>query len=472
MRAAWGMLVVAACAGTPKPPATPIADPLRQDAQRVLEAALASSEAYEKLAYLTDRIGHRLSGSAQLEQAVAWAQAAMIADGHEHVRAEEVMVPRWVRGAESAALVAPVVRELAILGLGGASGTGPEGLTADVVRVTGLEELETLAPEVVAGKIVFLDKQMPAYTVEHGSGYGEVSKVRSRGPELASKMGAAGALVRSATARSLRTPHTGATRFSEGVKPIPAAALTLEDADLLARLIAAGERPRVRLTMSARLEGEVPSANVLGELVGREKPEEIVVIGAHLDSWDVGQGAHDDGAGCVIVMQALTTLRKLGLRPRRTIRVVLYTNEENGIRGARAYPKAHEAELAHHVAAIETDSGGYAPRGFRVQGSDQTVAQVKDIVSLLAPIGATEVEAGHGGVDISTLAPAGVPLLGLWVEGSRYFDIHHTHADTLDKVDPKDLRAGVAAMAVMAWVLAEMPGRLDPIPEGEGRKGP
>lgn len=456
-----------AIAEAPRPPETPLADPHRETAEKILQAALASDAAWKKLQHLTDRIGHRLSGSKALERAVVWAQDAMKADGHENVRAEKVMVPRWIRGAESAAIVAPVEKDMRILALGNSAATPKKGLTAEVVVVSDFAELDGLGEAGVKGKLVLFNKAMPPYTREGGTRYGEISEYRMRGPARAAKLGAAGVLVRSVTARSLNTPHTGSTFFPEGVKPIPAAAITVEDAELLARLAAAGDRPRVKLLLSAKMDGEAESANVVAELRGREKPEEIIVLGAHLDSWDVGQGAHDDGAGCVIMMQALTVLRELGLQPRRTIRVVLYTNEENGIRGALAYPQQHKDELANHVAAIESDSGSFAPVGFSVTGSDKTLAQMRDLASLLAPLNATSIEKGFGGVDIMTLIPAGVPQLGLRVEASRYFDYHHTEADTLDKVDPDELRQNVAAIAIIAYAIAEMEERLDLIPEGE-----
>lgn len=463
-----------AAAPAPSAAATPLADAHREAARKLVDAALADDGAWKKLAHLTDRIGNRLSGSPQLDAAIAWAQGAMEQDGHANVRAEKVMVSRWVRGEERASLVAPVERSLRILALGGSVATPKQGLTAPVVVVADLAALEALGPAAVAGKIVLFNKVMPPYSDEGGTHYDEVVGVRTRGPALASKMGAAAALVRSLTAHSLRTPHAGSTSFPEGVKPIPCAAVTVEDAELIARVAASGAEPQVRLMLSAKTTGEVPSANVIAELRGRDKPDEVVVMAAHLDSWDVGQGAHDDGAGCVMMMQALTVMRRLGLSPRRTLRVVLYTNEENGVRGAFAYAAAHKAELANHVAAIESDVGGFAPRGFRVQGSDKTVAQVRDIGSLLGPVGVVDakIRPGFAGVDIMPFASVGVPLLGLAVDESRYFDYHHTEADTLDKVDPTDLRKSVAAVAVMAYTLADMEGRLDLIPEGKGRQSP
>jgi carboxypeptidase Q len=441
------------------PRATPIADEYRDVAARIIAAAVADRGAYEKLTYLTDRIGHRLSGSKALERAVAWARKTMEAEGHDDVRTQKVMVPHWVRGAESARILAPVERELHILGLGGTVGTGRRGVSGEIVIVDDLGKLEAMK-DVVAGKIVLFNKAMPPYDPQHGSGYDHVSEYRVDGPSIAARLGARAALVRSLTARSLRSPHTGTLVYDSQAPRIPSAAITTEDAELIARLVAAGETVKVQLTLGARTLPDKESANVIAELRGRERPDEIVLIGAHLDSWDVGQGAHDDGAGCVMVMQALTLLRQLGLRPRRTIRVVLFTNEENGLRGAREYFAAHAAEVDRHVMALEADSGGFAPQGFQFQGSDAALEQLKDIASLLEPIKATMITRGFAGADIMDLARAGVPSLGLDMDGSTYFDYHHSHADTLDKVNPEHLAQDVAAVAVVAYVVADMPARL------------
>jgi carboxypeptidase Q len=452
---------------TPAPPAsTPIADTYREEAARIAAAATADRRAYDKLAYLTDRIGHRLSGSRSLELAVAWAMRVMREEGHENVRAQKVMVPHWVRGNESAALVAPVARPLALLGLGLSVGTGPQGITAEVVVAESFEELEQMGAARVSGKIVLFNKKMLPYSLERGSGYGDVVPYRSAGAVAAAKLGARAVLVRSVTAHSLRTPHTGSLRYDDKVAKIPAAALTVEDAELIARLVAAGEPVKVRLTMGARMLPDAESANVIAELVGREKPEEIVLIGCHLDSWDVGQGAHDDGAGCVMMMQALTVLRELGLQPRRTIRAVLFTNEENGLRGAFAYAEAHPDAVTTHVMAMEADSGGFAPAGFSVEGNEHALTQMRDIATLVTPLGAGLVEAGGSGADLIPLARAGVQGLGLRTEGSRYFDYHHTEADTLDKVNPVHLAGNVAAAATVAYVIADMPQRFGQ-PAGE-----
>ncbi len=440
-------------------PATPIADAYREVANRIIADARADRGGWEKLAFLTDRIGARLAGSPQLDRAITWAVEAMKQDGHD-VRTERVMVPHWVRGAESARITAPIRHDLVVLGLGGTVGTPKGGVKGKVVVVRDWKELEARKAD-VKGAIVVYNVAMPPWTEEHGTGYGTVVPYRWAGAAAASKLGAAAVLVRSVTARSLRTPHTGSMGYAPDAPRIPAAAITVEDALLLERLAAAGD-VTVQLELGAKTLPDAPSANVIGELRGRERPDEIVLIGAHLDSWDVGQGAHDDGAGCVHVMQALTVLRRLGLQPRRTIRVVLFTNEENGLRGGTGYAEAHAAEIAKHTAALESDAGGFAPRGLQVavggERGEEVAAQIADLLTLLAPLGATAMtRSEHAGADIGPLTRQGVLGLGLLVDSRSYFDIHHTPADTLDKVDPAALADGVAAVAVIAYVLAELP---------------
>jgi carboxypeptidase Q len=441
---------------------TPLADRYRETVDKLVATAHADRGAYRKLAYLTDHIGHRLSGSPELERAIAWAAQTMKADGHD-VHTEKVMVPHWVRGVESAQLTAPVARPLTVLGLGGTVGTPQGGVTAPVVVVHSWAELDA-RQAAVKGSIVLYDVAMPKWTEDNGSGYGETVEYRGKGASRAARYGAVAVLMRSVTAHSLHTPHTGGVRYEEGATKLPALAVTVEDSTLIARLAAEGP-VTVHVRVDDQMLPEAESANVIGELRGRERPDEIVVIGGHIDSWDVGQGAHDDGAGTVTMMQALTTIRKLGLVPRRTIRVVLFTNEENGTRGGRAYAKDHAAELAKTVLAVESDSGGFAPRGFSVQAApavqDRMKARVADITSLLRPINASRVTVGHSGADIGPMGPAGVPLIGLDTDGRTYFDIHHTDADTLDKVDPAALADDVAAVAALAYVVADMPDRID-----------
>jgi carboxypeptidase Q len=479
MRSLVLVALAAACAPEPEPRPPPkwiadtstfaapkrIADRYRAVATRIIAAARTDRGAYAKLEELTDRIGNRLSGSPQLERAVAWAMRAMKDDGLD-ARTEKVMVPHWVRGAEDATIVSPIERPLRIIGLGGTVATPARGLTAPVVVVHDWKELEA-AGERVKGAIVLYDVAMPAYSEEHGSGYGKVVEFRWAGAVRASKQGAVAVLMRSVTAHSLRSPHTGAMGYDDKVTKIPAAAISVEDATLIDRLAKRGP-VTVRLRLESQQLPDAESANVIGELRGSSAPDELVVIGGHIDSWDVGQGAHDDGAGIVTMMQALAVLKKLGLQPRRTIRVVLFTNEENGLRGGRAYAEQHKDELARTVLAVESDSGAFAPRGFTIGHKEiDSLARMHgrfaDIVSLLGPIGATKiVSEGHtGGADIAPMAPAGVPQAGLEVDGRTYFDIHHTDADTLDKVDPQLLADDVAAVAVLAYIVADLPERVD-----------
>ena len=442
-----------------------IAKQYQATADRIAEAALKNNDAYNKLEELCVGIGHRLSGSANLEKAIRWAIDTLKKDGQENVRGEKVMVPHWVRGKESATMVEPRVEPLSMLGLGGSVGTPPEGITAPVVVVADEDELKALGDK-VAGKIVLFNKAMPPYDPEHGSGYGTTVKYRTHGARLASMQGAVAALVRSVTAKSLRTPHTGAMRYGDAERKIPTAAISVEDAETLARMQKRGIAAKVTLKMEAKTLPDAESANVIAELRGRDKPEEVVVISGHFDSWDLGHGAHDDGGGCIIAMEAINVLRKLNLIPRRTIRVVLWTNEENGLRGGRAYAKAHADELDRHVAAIESDSGVFAPRGYSLDCEDEdreaiAAEQMQEILSLLSPsLGELKATVGGSGADVSPMKPSGVLLMGHHVEGATYFDYHHTHADTIDKVDPQELSQNVAMLTTVAYILADMPERI------------
>ena len=436
----------------PLPPPKVRADTYRDEASRIIGAALTDDTAYRRLAYLADRIGNRLSGSAQLDEAIRWAVAEMKRDGLDNVRAERVMVPHWVRGEESAELLEPESRRLTMLGLGGSTGTPPEGVTGEVVVVRSFDELEALG-EKVRGKIVL-------YNVPF-TNYGATVQYRSAGASRAARYGAVAALVRSVGPVSLQTPHTGALRYDDAQPKIPAAAVTIEGAEMLQRMQERGEHPRVRLRMEAKFLPDAESANVVAEIKGRERPDEVVVIGGHLDSWDVGQGAHDDGGGCVMSWEAVRLLKKLNLRPRRTVRVVLWTNEENGGRGGEGYRDAHKAELAKHVLAIETDSGTLRPTGFGLAETapPQARADFIEIARLLATFKADRIGPQGGGADVGPLAREGVIVAGLNVDGP-YFNYHHTPADTMDKIDPHDMALCVAAMAVMAYVVADMPTRL------------
>jgi hypothetical protein len=448
--------------------ASALADRYRDTAARVFDTEAREGKAWEMLAHLTDRIGPRLSGSAGAEAAVAWAAERLAADGLS-VRREPISVPHWVRGVETAELVAPVAQRLAVTALGGSEPTPEAGVTADVVEVASFEELAALADAKLAGRIVLFNRAMPAAGFE---GYGRIAALRTRGAVEAARRGAVASLVRSLGTLAARLPHTGAMSYEAAVPRIPAAALAAEDADLVHRLLAAGDPVRLRLTLGCRTLPDVASANVVAELPGRERPEEIVLIGAHLDSWDLGTGAIDDGAGVVMVMETLRLLEALGLAPRRTIRGVLFMNEENGLRGGRGYAEAHAAELPRHVAALESDAGAGPLRGIGATLGDGGVERLREVASLLAPLGADAVTSPGGGADIGPLRQEGVPVIGMRQDGTRYFDWHHTAADTLDKVDPAELARNAAAMAVLAFVLADMEPTLPrPGPAAAGERG-
>jgi carboxypeptidase Q len=420
----------------------------RAAANRLIEAALRDSAAYDRLAELTERFGHRFSGSESLERAIDWILQEMREDGLANVRGEPVTVPRWVRGEESATLMSPREMDLPMLGLGGSVGTPTDGITAEVLVVESYEELERRAAE-ARGKIVLFD--VPFTT------YGETVQYRSGGAIAAARAGAVASLIRSVASYSMRTPHTGNMRYEEGVPQIPHAALSVEDAAMLHRMQDRGERIVVRLRMNARTMAPAQSRNVVAEIVGSEFPDEVIVMGGHIDSWDVGTGAMDDAGGCVAAWEALRLIHDLGLRPKRTIRVVMWTNEENGLAGGNAYRDTHRNELDKHVLAMESDNGVFKPTGFSFTGSDAAHAILQRVAQLLQPIGAAEMSRGGGGADIGPIMELGVPGMSPVVDGSRYFWYHHSHADTVDKLDPEEVAQVVAGMAVIAYVVADLP---------------
>jgi len=427
------------------PPAT------RAAADRI--AAVSQTDpgfAWRRLEILSDDIGHRISGSAALEQAIAWAAGEMRADGLHDVHLEPVTVPHWVRGSEPARIVEPVSRPLPVLALGGSVGTRGT-LRAPVVVFDSLQALRASDAR-LGGTIVVVNHRMAAFDeVTREPGYGQGVQARIHAASEAARRGARAVLVRSVTNRSLRTLHAGALRYLPDAPKIPAAAITLEDAELLPRLARRGP-VEIELSLGAHQLPDAESANVLGELVGRERPDEIVLLGAHLDTWDVGQGAADDGAGCVAVLEAARLLQVAGLRPRRTIRVVLFTGEEYGLAGARAYAKRHGDD--RHVAAFETDYGMGAPEAIGV-GSKERVAAMAPLLPAFARFGIQEFRPRAYGADVAPIVARGAAGYDLEPDGRHYFDVHHTAADTLEKIDPEHLRQNAAAVALLAWVLAE-----------------
>jgi carboxypeptidase Q len=450
-------VVVAATLGAqtlqlPSAPRPAWLEAYRDPAARLIGEAVSSTFAWDRLSVLTDSIGNRLSGTPALDRAIAWAVSEMNKDGLENVHTEKVMVPKWVRGSESAEIIEPARHTIVMLGLGDSVGTTGDGVQAEVLIVHTFEELDAKAAS-VKGRIVLFN--VP-YT-----NYGETVRFRSTGPSRASRLGAVAMLIRAVGPAGLRTPHTGALQYTGEAKKIPAAAISSEDTDRLQRMADRGSKVVVRLKMEAHFDADAESANVVGEIRGRERPDEVVVVSGHLDSWDVGAGATDDGGGCVVTWEALRIMKKLKLRPRRTVRVVLWTNEENGGRGGLAYRDQHRAELAKHVMMLESDGGVFRPLGFGFTGNEAGRETVKAIATLLTGIAADQISLGGGGADIGpSMMEARVPGMSLEVDGSRYFLIHHTPADTIDKIDPVEMAKCAAAVAVMAYVVADLPQRL------------
>ncbi len=441
--------------------------PVRAAAAGLRDSALNGTRAFEIVRSLTTEVGPRLAGSAGDARAVEWGVRTMKALGFQNVRAEKTTVPHWERGAESGEIVSPWPQPVALTALGGSVGTPEGGVEAEVVRVPDLAALEALSPADAAkvkGRIVFIDKRMERR--KDGAGYGPAVAGRGRGAIVAGKLGAAALLIRSAGTDANRTPHTGAMRYEDGGARIPAAALSNPDADLLAAQIESGKPVVFRLRLGARYLPDAESANVIGEITGRELPDEVILLGCHLDSWDLGTGAVDDGAGCAIMMEAARRIGELPAHPRRTIRVVLFANEEFGLSGARAYAEAHAAELPKHVLAGESDFGSGKVWQVSSRVAPESLPSFDVVAELLAPLG---IERGDnqagGGADLSPMIPARVPVVGLYQDGTDYFDWHHTSNDTLDKVDAKDLDQNVAAWATVAYAAAEMNGDFGRAPE-------
>ena len=444
---AFATLALAIAVAVPAPATSQqVASAYRDAARRIVTAATSDHRAYERLGELVDKFGHRLSGSVALEQALDWILEEMRADGLDNVRGDPVMVPHWVRGSESLELLLPRAKKMSVLSLGGSVATPPGGIRGEVLVVSSYEELEARKAE-AAGRVVLFDVPF--------TNYGETVQYRSGGAVAAARAGAVASLLRSVGPASLQTPHTGGMRYEDGVPRIPHAAITMEDAMMLHRMQDRGERIEVLLRTEGKTLPDAPSRNVMAELRGGELPGEIVVLGGHTDSWDVGQGAMDDAGGVVAAWQAVKLLKELGLRPRRTIRVVGWVNEENGLAGGRAYVAQHGSEK--HVLAIESDGGVFSPLGYGFTGSEGAFEIVTEIGTLLEGIGAGQITRGGGGADIGPLMQTGVPGMGLNVDGTRYFWYHHTDADTLDKLDPDEVARCVAALAVMAYVVADLP---------------
>ncbi|PBC27121.1 Plasma glutamate carboxypeptidase [Apis cerana cerana] len=402
---------------------------------------------WNELAYFTDRFGPRPSGSEALESSIDYVLNRSIEYGLENVHGEPVTVPHWVRGRESATLLKPRQLNIAILGLGTSIGTPPEGITADAIVVDSFEELNRRKDD-VPGKIVIYNQKFVSY--------GETVKYRNNGATEASKYGAVAALVRSVTPYSLYTPHTGHQSYGENVTKIPVAAITVEDATLLRRMANRGERLEINLKMEATNLPSTVSRNVVAELRGSRNPEKVVVVSGHIDSWDVGQGAMDDGGGAFISWQAVKLLKYLNYRPRRTVRLIMWTAEEMGYIGALDFVKTHKSEQNNLQFVMESDIGTFTPLGIEYTGTDVVGCILERIMTLFSPLGNMKVRSPNQGPDIDFWINEGVPGGSLWNQDDKYFYYHHSNADTMLVEDPDALDRGTALFAALSYVLADL----------------
>lgn len=417
---------------------------------RIIRAAMSDSSAWERLAYVCDTFGPRLSGSQNLENALKWAREEMNRDGLQNVKAEDVLITHWVRGRESCEMVSPRKQAIPILGFGGTVPTPKEGITAPVIVFRTFAELEKRRNE-IPGKIVVYNQDF--------INYGQAVEYRWSGAVAAARYGAVATLCRAVSSNSMHNPHTGSMGYSDTVRKIPNASIPAEDAQMLERMERRGQKPVVHIYIESDSLPDSPSFNVMGDLTGSEKPNEILAIGGHSDSWDVGLGAHDDAGGFIATWQAVLLLQKLGIKPKRTIRTVLWVNEENGVKGGRAYAEKHKDEK--HVLMFEFDSGVFPPSEIKFTGNDSLLNFVKYFEPFLKKIDNIKVTDHGGGVDISHMSRLGVPSMSLNTEDNqKYFWYHHSYTDTPDKIDPAELNRCVAAIAVAVYLYSELPVEL------------
>jgi carboxypeptidase Q len=450
--------------GSPSPTPPVFSLQTLSELKQLQKAALESDYAYRQVAHLADNIGPRLSGSAQAAKAVDYVASELKALGC-NVQLEKVMVPHWVRGEETAALIqfsgqAPnTTQKIVLCALGGSVATPSKGIEAEVIVVKNFDELKSMPREKVAGKIVLFnypfDKQMAAEGRSFQA-YGEAVDYRSHGPSAAARQAAVACLIRSVGSADYRLPHTGLTDYAADAPKIPAGAVTAEDADLIANLVLQGP-VKMRLILTSQTLPDVESANVIGDIKGVEHPEQVVIVSGHLDSWDLGTGAIDDGAGVAVSMEAANLIQKLALKPKRTIRIIAWMNEENGEAGSKQYAKDHEKDLPNHFAAMETDGGAGHPIGVNIKAKPEVKKMFAPVANILQEPGASILDlVEHCGADIEPLEKAGVPAFSPIQDNRFYFHYHHTAADTLDKIVPKELAENSAVVAVVAYALANM----------------
>ena len=424
-------------------------------ADQITRKGLEDLYAFEMLKELT-QFGHRFSGTPGYDSAVQWAEKKLKEIGADSVWLQPVLVPRWVRGTPEKAIatVGKQKIDLSVCALGGSVATPKNGITGEVIEVKSLMEAKQLG-ERAKGKIIFYNRPFDRTKVNPFEAYGGAVDQRGRGAIEAAKVGAVAVLIRSMTNALYKVPHTGAMRYADTVAKIPAAAISTMDADMLSEELQKGNIVSVTLTMDCKTLPEGQAYSVIGEIRGTEYPNEIVLIGGHLDSWDKGTGAHDDGSGVVQCIDVLRLMKELKLKPKRTVRCVLFANEENGLRGARTYAKNIDTTKEKHIAAIESDAGGFSPRGFGVETDSVRFLKVVSFAPLLESIGADRIRIGGSGADISVLEKFGTVLIGLSPDPQRYFDYHHTDIDTIDKVHPRELQLGAIAVAILTWAIVQ-----------------
>jgi hypothetical protein len=456
----------ATASATASPSPTPVVFSAQTlaDLKRLQQAALTSDYAYRQVAHLSNNIGPRLTGSAQAAKAVEYVASELKTIGCE-VQLERVMVPHWVRGEETAALVqfpgqaANTTQKIVLCALGDSVATPTDGIEVEVIAVRNFDELKSLPRDKVAGKIVLFnypfDKQMAAEG-RGGEAYGEAVVYRADGPSAAARQGAVACLIRSVGGADYRLPHTGQTDYAIDAPKIPAGAVTAEDADLIADLVRQGP-VRMKLVLTPQTLPDVESSNVIGDIKGSEHPEQVIIVSGHLDSWDLGTGAIDDGAGVAVSMEVANLTQKLHLKPKRTIRVIAWMNEENGLAGSKQYAKDHEKEWMNHFAAMETDGGADHPLGINIKAKTEVKKTFAPVAAILQGSGAGILNlVEHCGADIGPIEKAGVPAFSPIQDSRFYFNYHHTAADTLDKIVPKELAENSAVVAVAAYALANM----------------
>lgn len=427
-----------------------------KDIKKLYDEALTRGESYSMLRELTTKAPARLSGSPNAAAAVEWSRHAMEQFGFDSVWLQPVMVPHWVRGNKEVAKAITKKQgavDLTVLALGGSIGTGAQGVSAQVVEVRDFEELKNLGEKGVKGKIVFFNRPMDPTLIQTFAAYGGAVNQRGAGPSEAAKYGAAAVVVRSMGSNLEDYAHTGGLRYAPNIGKIPAVAISTRHAELLSQLLKEEKDLQFFLQTTCEILPDAPSFNVIGELRGSENPNKYIVVSGHLDSWDVGQGAHDDGSGCVQAIEVLRIFKAIGYKPKNTIRAVMYMNEENGLRGGIEYAKQAELKKEKHIAAMESDRGGFTPRGFTMSAPEEMKNKVKSWKPLLEGYGLTDFNGEGGGADIGPLAPQGVPLFGYLPDSQRYFDYHHTQEDTFDKVSKRELELGAAAMAALTFLI-------------------